>query len=102
MSPPSQIGTSILGQQGAVLGGFILAENVNSGPTFGFKAHVMDAFTVRVIFETPVDNSALKVSAYSLFPVFGAPQIFVPNVVSVAFFDNEMLSVVISLSDPLT
>lgn len=69
---------------------------------FGYTAHVLDSNTVRVIFETPVTDSALDPDLYTLSPITGIPEIFVPEVTSVEFFDGDMLSVFLSLSNSLT
>jgi len=69
---------------------------------FGFTAHVLDSNTIRVIFETPVTGSALNLDSYVLSPVTGIPEIFIPEIVSVEFFDGDMLSISLSLSASLT
>ena len=95
-------GQSSIGQPGALLGKLILGLLPGQSPSFGFMAHVLDSTTIRVVFEVPVDGSALNPNSYSLLPVLGIPQIFVPGVISVKFFDGDMTSVSVSLSAPLT
>ena len=93
---------SILGQPGSLLGKIVLGILPNQGPSFGFRVHVLDSITLRVVFEVPVDESALRPRAYFLSPVFGVPEIFIPSAISVEFFDSDMTSVAVTFSGDFT
>jgi hypothetical protein len=89
-------GNSFINRQQASLGVFSIQN------TFGFMVHVLDSVTVRVVFDTEVNESALNPDSYLLLPISGVPQIFVPDVLTVKFFDSEKTSVSVSFSAPLT
>ena len=93
---------SIIGQSGSLLGEIALATFSNQFLPFGFKTHVLSSNTIRVAFEVPVDDSALNPNSYSITFVSGVPQIFVPSVVAVKFFDTDMTSVEVIFSASLT
>jgi len=65
-------------------------------------AHVLDASTVRVVFETPVDETALRPGAYSLQAVSAAWNVSVPPAAEAAFFDADRTSVSVTFLRPLT
>jgi len=69
---------------------------------FGFTPHVLDAISIRVLFNNEVDDSALNVSYYSMLVVSGPVPTPIPIVTSVKFYDSDQRSVVLTVSQPLT
>ena len=94
--------TSIIGSPQSQLGQITLGILPNAGPRFGFQAHVLSSKTIRVIFDVPVNASALNIAAYVVVPVPAVWSSVTPSVTLVEFYGSDYTSVVITLSQSLT
>ena len=102
MPSPGQYGTGQLGTDYSQLGNIVFGGvNRNAFP-FGFTPHVLDSSTIRVLFDEPVDQSALNPEAYSILSVSGPVPTFVPTITSVSFYDADQRSVALVTNYPLT
>jgi len=95
--------TGELGSIESALGNLALGVSTGFSPSaFGYLAHVLDSQTVRVVFNEPVNDSALNPSAYTFLGVSGPVPTYVPHAVSVEFYDADQTSVAITVDYPMT
>lgn len=93
-----QLGTQ-LSELGNIIPGYV---NSLAPLPFGFQAHVLNAYQIRVLYTTQVDDSALVPASYSLLAVSGPVPNYLPTVVSVEFYDADQYSVVLTMNQDMT